>query len=167
MTNQLTQPTAYVLYQLQEVLEKLTNEQYAQKVPLLSNASIGQHTRHIIEFFQELDKGYKTGYVNYDARKRDYEIETHRIRAIEKLMEICRFIQEIDKPLILVAAYGANDASLTQVTTTYLRELMYTLEHTIHHMALLRIGIQSVSTVELPEDFGVAGSTIKHRKARA
>ncbi len=41
---------------------------------------------------------------------------------------------------------------------------MYTLEHTIHHMALLRIAVYAVSTIELPEDFGVAGSTIKHKK---
>ncbi len=46
MKNQLTQPIAYVLHQLQATLESLINEQYTRIVPLLSNASIGQHMLH-------------------------------------------------------------------------------------------------------------------------
>jgi hypothetical protein len=31
-------------------------------------------------------------------------------------------------------------------------------------MALIRVGITEISSIELPQDFGVAGSTVKHRK---
>jgi hypothetical protein len=44
---------------------------------------------------------------------------------------------------------------------------MYNLEHTIHHMALIRIGISEVSDIRLSENYGVASSTIKHLQSCA
>jgi hypothetical protein len=41
----------------------------------------------------------------------------------------------------------------------------YNIEHVVHHMALVKIGIHEVSPyVILPPDFGVAISTIKYHK---
>jgi hypothetical protein len=48
--------------------------------------------------------------------------------------------------------------------TNYYREMAYNLEHTIHHMALIRTGINDVSRISVPENFGVAISTMKYRK---
>ena len=45
------------------------------------------------------------------------------------------------------------------------RELVYNIEHAIHHMALIKIGIKEVAPqLQLPEGFGVANSTIRHKK---
>jgi len=167
MIGQITQPVSDLIYQLRALLEGLTDEQYVTKVPLLSHASIGQHTRHIIEFFLELDRGYDTGCVNYDARERDYSIETQRACALERLQHIASFILKPDKPLILMSDYSPGDKAPLRVLTNYQRELVYNLEHTVHHMALLRIGATMISTVDLPEGFGVAASTIKYRKTCA
>jgi hypothetical protein len=133
------------------------------RVPLLSNASIGQHTRHIIELFLELEIGYESGDVNYDTRRRDNEIETRRGCAIERLSAIASRIDREGKPLTLVADFGSDDNTVCRIPTNYHRELLYNLEHTVHHMALLRIGINAVSEVELPGNFGIAVSTIKYR----
>jgi hypothetical protein len=163
MNDQLIQPTIGLLYQLKELLESLTDEQYCKKIALLSDASIGQHTRHIIEFFQELEKGYQTGLVNYDARKRNYAIETQRKFAINELVGIAAVVAKENRVLNLVVDFCGDDSNPYEVPTSYQRELVYNFEHTIHHMALLKIGVRAVATIELPENFGVAMSTLKYR----
>lgn len=167
MHDQIIQPTIGLIDQLKELLETLTDEQYARKVAVLSNASIGQHIRHVIEFFRELEKGYYTGVVNYDARKRNDAIATQRRVAITELIAIAAVVAKKNKSLKLAADFGEGDSDFCEVPTNYLRELVYNLEHTIHHMALLRIGVRAVANIELPENFGVAVSTLKYRNVCA
>jgi hypothetical protein len=50
------------------------------------------------------------------------------------------------------------------IPTNYYREVAYNLEHTIHHMALIRVGVNEVSSIVLPDQFGVAYSTIKYKE---
>jgi len=167
MNTRLTDHINILLSQLQDMLESLTDEAYRRKIELLSHASIGQHTRHIIEFFAELFMGYENGIVNYDRRQRDIRIETSRGYARKMLQGLSVFLEQEDKPLTLVVDLNTDEGSLCKVSTNFHRELVYNLEHTVHHMALLRIGINAVSTVPLPADFGVAMSTIKYRNACA
>ncbi|MBS1662050.1 MAG: DinB family protein [Bacteroidetes bacterium] len=149
-----------LLDQLQQVLDTLSDHQYASPVASLSDATIGQHVRHVIEFFQELSKGYDCGFVNYDGRKRDHSIETSRQTAIHALQTIDLLLVRPDKELWLVAdAHGE-----IRVKTNYHRELLYNLEHLVHHMALMRVGVEAVSSVVLPISFGVAASTLKFRQ---
>lgn len=158
----LQQPANQLFVQLKELLHSLTNQEYFQPIAVLSNASIGQHTRHIIELFQELNTGYETGSVNYEDRKRDFAIETNREIAIEKLSEISAACNKKDKPLRLVSEHGETVPII--VSTNYYRELIYNIEHTVHHMALIRVGVITQTNIDLPSSFGVASSTIKHRK---
>jgi hypothetical protein len=162
--SQVTTPLAGLLLQLRDLLEVLTDEQYVRQIKLLSNATLGQHTRHIIEFFIELNAGYAIGRVNYDKRKRDYSIETSRACAMDSLTMVISRLHKENKALILTVDYSNDKEEMGAVETNYNRELVYNLEHTVHHMALLRIGVNAVSTIILPEEFGVAISTLKHRK---
>jgi len=159
----LKTPILQLFEQLQEVLEQLTDQQYTSQVAVLSNASIGQHMRHIIEFFLELNKGYQHGVINYDRRKRDHAIESERRVAIGQLRQVSEALGKENKALLLIADPGEE----VQVHTNYYRELLYNLEHIVHHMALIRVGISAVSALPLPENFGVAVSTLKYRKVCA
>ncbi|MBS1490444.1 MAG: DinB family protein [Bacteroidetes bacterium] len=153
-----------IIHQLQQLLSTLTNQQYQERIPVLSNATIGQHTRHIIEFFIELNRGYESGRVNYDARKRDPEIETNTGCALRKLQIIKEGLNKKNKPLFLDCDFGQEDVLLHTIPTSLERELVYNLEHTIHHMAIIRIGVSAISTILLPDYFGVATATLKFRK---
>ena len=158
----LAKPVNSLLGQLEKVLTALTDDQYNELVPILSNTSIGQHMRHVIEFFLELRYGYESGEVNYDQRKRDYLIQTQRTVAIEKLKDISLSLELPDKPLFLTASFPINGIRDVALRSNYDRELLYNLEHTVHHMALIRIGVHAVSTINLPDTFGVAESTVQY-----
>ena len=160
-------PISNLLEQLQFVLDGLTDEQYAQQVKVLSGSTTGQHTRHILEFFIELNQGYISGIVNYDKRMRNRLIETDKNFAIQTLLEIEASLVKPDRELLLHTEYGENDPEPVPVFTNYSRELVYNLEHMVHHMALIRIGVNAVSDLAVPEGFGVAASTLKFRKACA
>jgi hypothetical protein len=80
------------------------------------------------------------------------------------LLDIFSGLNKPNKELNLEATYDELSEVPVILATNYYREIAYNLEHTIHHMALMRIGIQEVSDISLSEDFGVASSTIKHRK---
>jgi len=164
---QLQQTVKSVFVQLSGSLHQLTDAQYVQPSKTLFNATIGQHVRHIIELFVCLEKGYETGLVNYEKRKRDLAIETDRDFANMLLQTIYTNLEKPNKKLLLESNYDEHSIETLTVTTNYYREIIYNLEHTVHHMALIRVGINEVSTITVPEEFGVASSTIKHRKACA
>ena len=84
----LKQSIQQVFVQLSQSLNELSNDEYGQPSKVLLNATIGEHVRHIIELFQCLEKGYDTGTVNYEKRKRDHEIENNKELASSLLKEI-------------------------------------------------------------------------------
>jgi hypothetical protein len=59
------------LASLKNLIELLDHRQFTQKVEHLGNASIGGHTRHIIELLQCAIDGHHTGTVDYINRKRN------------------------------------------------------------------------------------------------
>jgi len=164
---QLQQTIKNVFVQLSESLARLTDEQYVRPSKTLFNASIGQHVRHIIELFICLDNGYATGLVNYEKRKRDLLIETNKEFANELLQKVYTSLEKPNKKLLLESNYDEHAEEDITVLTNYYREIIYNLEHTVHHMALIRVGINEVSTISVPDGFGVASSTIKYRNACA
>lgn len=153
--------TIQTLEQLKIVLGNLSNSNYTCPCGVLSESSIGQHTRHVIELFKCLLKGYDTGFVNYDNRLRDKEIENNLAHAIAQIEEIQKTLDKQDKPMVLEQLF---DTTVMQVQTTYMREVIYNLEHTIHHKALIKIGIKTLSDIEIPVTFGVAPSTVEYNK---
>ena len=161
---QLQQAVNNIFVQLSGSLSQLSPPQYSQPCTTLFSNTIGQHVRHIIELFQCLENGYESGVVNYEKRKRDVLIETDKELATQLLIDLHRVLNKPNKLLTLEACYDDHINEAIAIETNYYREIAYNLEHTIHHMALIRVGITEISTIQLPDDFGVASSTIKYRK---
>ncbi|RYY17329.1 MAG: DinB family protein [Chitinophagaceae bacterium] len=160
---QLQQAVNNVFVQLAETLKQLSQQEYAQPCSTLFQNTIGQHVRHIIELFQCLENGYDEGVINYEKRKRDSVIENDKEFATKLLNEVYLKLDRADKDLTLEAIYDDLSDQPISIRTNYSREIAYNLEHTIHHMALIRVGINEVSNINLPTNFGVASSTVKHR----
>jgi uncharacterized damage-inducible protein DinB len=126
-------------------------------------ASVGQHVRHTIEFYQRLFKD--DGVINYDKRERDILIESSMSHAIVVIDSLIRNIENVSKDslVILRADFPSVSAKPIEVNSSLSRELLYVLEHAIHHMALIRILIKDEEPgFELADSFGVAYSTLAH-----
>ncbi len=146
------------LGQLTNLLNQLDNAKYTRSNAQLGIASIGEHTRHIIEMFNCLLINYRSGIVNYDARERNKLIENAVDEAVIEIESIKNNLDKPNKSLVLIQA----DKSVIQ--TNYERELLYNLEHCIHHQALIKISLFDATDLILSSHFGVAPSTIAYRK---
>lgn len=149
------------LEQFKSVLEQLTVEHFSQPCDVLFNSTIGQHTRHIIELYQCLLNGYEEDEVCYDKRERNKQIEEDLHYAIEQITAIQNTLKRPDKDMMLIQIFGKDQIS---IKSNYYREVLYNLEHTIHHKALIKIGIKHFCCIDIPSSFGVAPSTIEHKK---
>jgi uncharacterized damage-inducible protein DinB len=161
---ELQKAVQQVFLQLTDSLNQLQPDQYIHTCKNLSGNTIGQHVRHIIEMFQCLNEGYPKGEVDYEKRKRDKKIETNKDFATDILKEISRQISRENKTLYLLTYYDELREEPEKITTNYFREIAYNLEHTIHHMALIRVGLRELGDLPVDDSYGVASSTLKYRK---
>ena len=157
-----------ILTQLTDLVNQISEQDFAKPVSALGNSSIGQHLRHTLEFFICLEQGFEKGLINYDKRAHDKLIESDKFIALSTLRKIHEFIgeQRADKNLKLEAGYDLEKDEFVTIETNFLRELIYNIEHAVHHMAIMKIGIREIAPeIQLPHDFGIAASTIRYQEA--
>jgi hypothetical protein len=150
--NQLTEQ----LLSLSNLLQQITEEQYTYKSQYLANSSIGGHTRHVIELLQCAIKGHAGNCVDYINRERDVTLENNIEVAIEHINHLLVDMQLKDKALLLLCEDG-------YINTTYHRELVYNVEHIIHHLALIKVSLIEMGIEVCNENFGVGYSTIQYK----
>lgn len=150
------------LSSLVDVLLQLPDSQkYTEPCEALSEATIGQHTRHIIELYQCLLAGYPAGKINYDDRKRNALYENDITAAVDVIKDIQLNLEQPDKSVTLVCG---TDGQSVCIESNYLREVLYNLEHCIHHQALIKVALVSIKDMAIATGFGVAPSTLQYRQ---
>lgn len=149
------------LNELLELIHQLSDESYTRPCEALSNATIGEHTRHIIEMFQCLENQYENGSVNYDKRNRSYQIQTNTTFAITAINIILEQLSKPNKTLTLIQCI---DEEIVSIDSNYNRELLYNFEHCIHHQALIKVALLHYGITTVDVNFGVARSTIEYKK---
>ena len=164
---ELTTAAENVLLQLSDVLRDIKEEDFIKPVNSLNGATIGQHIRHTLEFFTCLTGTLDSGVVCYDRRDHDTDIESKLDVAKNVIDDIREKINkvDVDQKLVLEIGYDYESDAMSRIETNYLRELAYNIEHAIHHMAIIKIGINEICPyIIIPSGFGVASSTIRHLK---
>ncbi len=158
-----------LLSDLKKVIFDLDASTFAGAQDVLSGASVGQHVRHLLEFYQCLLGQSASGRVNYSLRVRELQLE----QSVEYAAEICEDLicqlqhLNCDQPLTLDMDDLDIHAAAVAVSSSLSRELIYCIEHAIHHMAIIKIGIMLQNPeFDLPEGFGVAPSTIRYRNTQ-
>jgi len=160
----LIQSNIYLLKQLSEVVTQLKDDDYALPLDIYSASSVGQHTRHILCFFDCLFQAYATGEVCFDNRQRKVTIEQNvqvAYHEIERIVTLLPTVKEDRGVKLLSIADGEESVMDSSIA----RELLYVQEHTVHHLAIIKMGVlHDFSYVKFPDDFGVAQSTIDYQK---
>ncbi len=164
MERTLTYNTA-LLQQADELLAQLTDQDLSATRGLLFGGTIGQHVRHILEYYRQLLKEEASGRINYDRRVREPGIERQVDHARAALQDCLARLRALtaDRPLILESELPLEERTVSQ-RTSLLRELTYAADHCVHHLAMVRIVVEhELPGVAFPAELGVAAATRNHR----
>ena len=150
-------------------LDRIGNEMYARPLEGEFAASLGAHYRHVLDHFLRLAEGIRTGQVNYDQRRRNAQLESSVTCArlvteglIDELGGLSGEILQRECAVTYSVGYAKTEAEA--VRSNLAREVMFCVGHAIHHYAILRLLCAGVG-MQLPYEFGVAPSTLKHLKS--
>ncbi len=163
----LTQACSNILAQLTDLVRQIRVHDFVKPAETLSSSTIGQHLRHTLEFFLCFEKGYEHGVINYDKREHDKLIESDKFIALSNIDKIREFVSSLsEKTLQLEVGYDLENEDFLTIQTTATRELVYNIEHAVHHMAIMKIGVREIASyISLSPDFGIAASTIRYKEA--
>ena len=154
------------LTQLENLVQVMGIEEYNKESEVLSGSTIGQHIRHILEFYLLLVSGSFSGVISYDKRERDMRIETdpnYAIKVIERLLPGINTLDET-QTVKFEGDLSSSGTSPNIISSSVGRELAYCIEHSIHHQAIIKAGLIDLNLKGLvSEPFGVAYSTIRYR----
>jgi hypothetical protein len=153
------------LESLSNLIKELTDSQYSHRISHLGNASIGGHARHIIELLECAITGFETGLIDYVNRKRNLDLQSNRMLACGTISAIIKDINSSDKLLEMLVETD-DEFQKNTVSTTYYREIVYNTEHTIHHLALIKVALIEMQLSLVDDNFGMAYSTIKYNLAK-
>lgn len=165
---QCKQGALQLIDEIIETLNIIPTEAYAASLEVFEGSTLGKHFRHIHDFFNCLITQCEHEHVDYAKRKRDETIEGQKDSAITHFSHLKSSINKLDESRVLkvYADFTLDDGSRPAVQTTIGRELMYAYDHAVHHLAIVKIGLQSIDPM-LPfkKDLGVAASTTSHTYA--
>lgn len=160
-----------VLLQGLELLFRLSDRTYSHFVDAPYSASIGGHYRHVLEHFHCVVRSIRSGEINYDARERSPRLETEVTYASIATCDVLRAIKNYNEAILNRASKVVNSISYgsagpSVIDTNIGRELAYCIGHAIHHYAIVRL-LCSQLGVDVPNEFGVAPSTLKYKSSMA
>ncbi len=158
------QQSIHDLQFLSDFLTKIKSDDYIVGMDNISfSGSIGQHSRHIVEFYEQFLMTYQIGEINYDLRKRNPTLELNHLNCIGLIDDIISKLNHLDliKDMPIKVTNNFSDH-----LSTVGRELMFLNEHAVHHLALIRIIAESKGySFHEMENFGISNSTLLYRKS--
>ncbi len=166
----LIDANCHFLSQARQLLLEIRECDFACPAPTFYNSTIGGHLRHCLEHYQSFLDGLAQGKIDYDCRQRDFTLENKKEVALQKIEEVQKALCDLKSkkspkecPIGLLIKMDCGDASFDPWQPSTLgRELQFLVSHTVHHFAMIG-GICKGAQIELPQHFGVAPSTLKHR----
>ncbi len=151
--------------QVNDLLGQIEPHEYRQPLPEFDGSTLGQHFRHILEFFICLERGVATGIVDYASRERNLLFEDSPRVAMVSLDAFAESLEFLPPTmeLALRAEFGGADRPCYHSTVG--RELAFVYDHAIHHLAMIKIGLRChFPHIQIDRNLGVSPSTIKARK---
>ncbi|MBV6439283.1 MAG: hypothetical protein DYG98_24100 [Haliscomenobacteraceae bacterium CHB4] len=156
-----------VVHQINHVLDQLEPHEYRCQLPEFEGSTLGQHFRHILEFFQCLEKGVHNGTVDYAGRERNLLYEDNPGLTASAFQSFAEALPLLDISHVVDVRAEFGGLERPSYSSTVGRELMFVYDHAIHHLAIIKIGLLChFPHVQADKDLGVSPSTIKARVIR-
>jgi hypothetical protein len=138
--------------------------------------TVGPHLRHVLDHYSAFIAGLDAYRVDYDRRERETRLESDLEFAVERMREIVGALVLVDEEVmdlpieIRLESGDSGDPSGAPGEpwshSTVRRELQFLLSHTVHHFALIAMLLERFE-ISVPEDFGIAPSTLRYWQAQA
>ncbi|MBL8018579.1 MAG: hypothetical protein JNM27_02855 [Leptospirales bacterium] len=155
-------PLVTLLEETIEIVEAMGADLYTRLAEHHS-ATIGMHLRHSADHVRALMRGLGSGTIEYDLREAGGIEERSLDAGISYLRSLAEALRAVppgaESHPVRVFAYMDPNQAPREFQSTFGRELVFVLSHTVHHNALIR-SIASQHDFNVPEYFGFAPSTI-------
>lgn len=163
-----------------ERLQAMTAGLLADAIPVLASVdgtvwsapgscgSVGAQIRHVLEFVSAYLDGVPSGRVDYDRRPRDPALEGDRGAACARMRDLVVRLRESECGGTggLDVRMDEDDETTGWTRSSVERELRFLASHTVHHFAIVRLLLEARG-LPVAAEFGVAPSTLRHRRALA
>lgn len=163
----LRSATIGALKQVSVLIEIIIRQPSGVGGSMFSEARIGAHIRHVHDHFQAFLEGLDTGIVDYNQRNRDSPAEKdialsdHVHQTILTRMSSAALTH---RALFIISEIDCFASENTELPSTIDRELLYLINHTIHHVAIIKLVLQHRG-IAVPDYLGVAPSTASHLRS--
>ncbi len=127
---------------------------------------IGAHIRHVHDHLRALISNLDACLINYNDRSRDslQETDIFKSRQEQKRLENLLQVSDLyDRDIIIISEINCSEEENIRLKSTLYRELLYLINHTIHHVAIIK-QILSNRDIHLPNDIGLAPSTATYQR---
>ncbi len=156
-----------ILGQCEALACALDDGAYTAESKLLQGGTIGKHLRHTLDHVAAaVSAAGATQPIDYDHRQRGGRVECNRAEAAQAIADVCDQLRSLDagelSQPVRVRCMLSGAGEQAELGSTLGRELAFAMHHAIHHQAMMR-AIAIELGAEVPEDFGVAPDTLRHR----
>jgi hypothetical protein len=155
--------------QLLTILKAL--QQHAQGESIYVQSGVGRHIRHASDHLQALLEAEQKKPIDYNYRTRGSDMESQIDSALAKInaqQKALDWLRHADTQAVITIQSEMSFACTLNGSfqSSLAREMLYLINHTIHHAAYIKLSLQKHQIV-LPEDVGLAPCTLSHLKAQA
>jgi len=162
--NKLINANIEAVDQALELIGSLSDLAYQARVD--GRSQPGAHIRHILDHYQALRDGFASGLVDYDSRSRQSEVETNRSIAQQELLVTKQWLQTLDSKtssLQVKSEVSLCECCTVTIDSDQARELLYVLNHTVHHMAYVAL-LLKFNGIVVNDTIGMAPATASHHR---
>jgi len=143
------------------LLNSVSDQEYANNSTAPYYSSIGIHMRHILDVFQCIFDGVDKGQIDLSARQRNEMAETRVAVGIAYFERIIALLEEVREEDLNRMVEVKDDLGLGMITANYTiaAALIQAHSHAIHHFASIGYIISQMG-INLPDgDFGYNPTT--------
>ena len=157
------------LEQIQTILDAIAQLPSDAANDIYAGKRVGSHVRHALDHFTALLQLSERDTVDYNVRSRESLTETNidyasnQITTIKEQLEILALDS---REVSCISEFDTKETKTLKFKSTVSREALWVLNHTIHHIALIKL-LAEQGGLKLPEKLGVAPATASHQRVSA